>query len=78
MHITITFSRAIDPTILNNNAITRKAIHNGAAVNIIIEDFNSDVLQKKQVWQSINIKSANIRFHNSTLNRFAVFDAKMR
>ncbi len=55
---------------------TKKAIHNGAAVNVIIEDYNSDVNQKKQVRQAINIKSANFRFHKSTLSRFVVFDNK--
>lgn len=54
----------------------KKAIHNEVRVNIIIEDFNSDLNQKKQVQQSINIESINIRFHNSTLNRFVVFDDK--
>jgi hypothetical protein len=43
---------------------------------VIIEDFNSDQDQKKQVQESMNIASIKIRFHNSSLNRFAVFDGK--
>jgi sugar-specific transcriptional regulator TrmB len=54
----------------------KRAIHNGLEVKVIIEGFNSDLYQKKQVQQSINIESINIRFHNSSLNRFAVFDGK--
>jgi sugar-specific transcriptional regulator TrmB len=54
----------------------KRAIHKGVEVRLIIEDFNSDQHQKKQVQQSINIESIIIRFHKSSLNRFAVFDSK--
>jgi sugar-specific transcriptional regulator TrmB len=54
----------------------KRAIHNGVEVKLIIEDFNSELYQKKQVLQNINIESINIRFNNSTLNTFAVFDGK--
>jgi hypothetical protein len=43
---------------------------------VIIEDFNSDQYQKKQMHDSMNIASINFRLHNSSLNRFAVFDGK--
>jgi sugar-specific transcriptional regulator TrmB len=52
----------------------KRIIHNGVEFKVIIEDFNSDLYQKKQVQQSINIESSNIRFHNSPLKKFAVFD----
>jgi len=54
----------------------KRAIDNRVDVKVIIEDFNPDESQKKQVQQSINIKSISIRFHNSPLNRFSVFDIK--
>ena len=54
----------------------KRAVHNGVEVKAIIEDFNSDQYLKKQVQESMIIAPINIRFHNSSLNRFAVFDGK--
>jgi sugar-specific transcriptional regulator TrmB len=51
-----------------------RAIHKRVEVKVILEDFNSNQFQSKQVQQSINIESIGIRFHNQPLNRFVVFD----
>ena len=54
----------------------KSAIHRGVEVKVIIEDFNSDQNQKKQVQQCLNIDAINIRFHTSPLKKFAAFDGK--
>jgi HTH-type transcriptional regulator, sugar sensing transcriptional regulator len=54
----------------------KRAIHNRVEIRVIIEDFNSDQSQRKQVQQSINIESNGIRFHHQPLNRFVVFDGR--
>jgi len=54
----------------------KRAIHNKVEVKVIIEDFNPDESQSKQVQRTINIETTNIRFHNQPLNRFSVFDGR--
>jgi hypothetical protein len=52
----------------------KKAMHKKVDIKVIIEDFNPDEIQTKQVQHTINIEPANIRFHHQLLNRFAGFD----
>jgi len=52
------------------------AIHRGVKFREIIEDFRPDESQIKQVQRTLNVKSASVRFHFQSLNRFVVFDGK--
>ena len=52
----------------------KRAVHNRVEVNVIIEDFKPDQTQQKQLKHTLNMESADIRFHQQPLNRFTVFD----
>ena len=52
----------------------KRASHRGVAFKVIIENFDADKSQRKQVQHIIDIDSANIRVNHQTLNRFLVFD----
>lgn len=54
----------------------KRAIHNGVNIKVIIEDLNAEHYQKNQVQEYRNMASINVRYHNSPLNKFAVFDSK--
>jgi sugar-specific transcriptional regulator TrmB len=53
----------------------KRAINNKVELKMIIEDFNSNQSQRKQVQQS-NLESIDIKLHNQPLNRFVIFDSR--
>jgi sugar-specific transcriptional regulator TrmB len=58
------------------SAEIKRAIHDGVAVRIIIENLELDDSRRQQVQGLLNIDSASARFDHQPLNRFAVFDSR--
>jgi sugar-specific transcriptional regulator TrmB len=56
------------------SAEINRAIRSRVEVKLIIVDFRPDEDQRKQVQQTLNIESINVRFHPQPLNRFEIFD----